>query len=80
MANIVPRTNMNVKITYASIETIFAMVLMIAEMVPMRMRSFAKVSLVTKYTNTNAAISNVFQDIMFATVKTTVVMVRTKII
>ena len=62
MANIVPRTNMNVKITYVSIETIFAMVLMIAEMVLMRMRNCAKVSLVTKYTNTNAAISNVFQD------------------
>ena len=80
MANIVLRTNMSAKITYVSIETIFVMVLMIAEMVPMRMKNYAKVSLVTRFTNTNAAISNVFQDIMFATVKTTAVTVQTKII
>ena len=80
MANIALRTNMSAKITYVSIEMIFAMVLMIAEMVPMRMKNYAKVSLATRFTNTNAAISNVFQDIMFATVKTTAVMVRTKII
>ena len=62
MANIVPKTNTNAKITFASIETIFAMVLMIVAMVLMRLKNYAKVSLATRFTNTNAAITNVFQD------------------
>jgi hypothetical protein len=80
MANIVLKTNTHAKITFASIKTIFAMVAMIAVMVPTKTRNFAKVSLVTKFTNSNATISNVFQDIMFATAKTTAATVRTKII
>ena len=79
MANIAVRINTNVVITFASIKTIFAMVPMIAAMVPTKIQNFVKVSHVTKFTNTNATISNVSQDIMFAMVKIIVEMGLMKI-
>jgi hypothetical protein len=79
MANIAVRINTNVVITFASIKTIFAMVPTIAAMVPTKIQNFVKVSHVTKFTNTNAIISNVSQDIMFATVKIIVEMGLMKI-
>jgi hypothetical protein len=80
MASIAVKINTNVEITFALIKTIFAMVQMIAVMVPMKIQNFVKVSHVTKFTNTNATISNVSQDIMFAMVKTIVEMDLMKII
>ena len=79
MANIAVKINTNVEITFASIKTIFAMVLTIAAMVPTKIQNFVKVSHVTKFTNTNAIISNVSQDIMFAMVKIIVEMGLMKI-
>jgi hypothetical protein len=80
MASIAVKINTNVEITFALIKTIFAMVQMIAVIVPMKIQNFVKVSHVTKFTNINATISNVFQDIMFAMVKTIVEMGLMKII
>ena len=79
MASIAVKINTNVEITFASIKTIFAMVLTIAAMVPTKIQNFVKVSHVTKFTNTNAIISNVSQDIMFAMVKIIVEMGLMKI-
>jgi hypothetical protein len=79
MANIAVKTNTNVEITFASIKTIFAMVTTIAVMLPTKIQNFVKVSPVTKFTNTNAIISNVSQDIWFAMVKIIVEMGLMKI-
>ena len=80
MVNIAVKTNTNVEITFALIKTIFAMVPTIAVMAPTKTQNFVKVSPVTKFTNTNAIISNVSQDIMFAMVRMIVEMDLMKII
>ena len=72
MENTVVKTNMNAKITFVLIKTIFAMELMTAVTVQTRTRNFASSTLVTQLINTNVRISSVFPSTTYAMVRTIV--------